>query len=44
MAYEIHGEPDNDVATRTGEFALLIYSIGGVPFFTQFGRFADEYL
>lgn len=30
MAYEIHGEPDNDVATRTGEFALLIYSIVAV--------------
>lgn len=30
MAYEIGKEPDNDLATRTGEFALLIYSIVAV--------------
>jgi len=30
MAYEIGKEPDNDYATRTGEFALLIYSIVAV--------------
>jgi len=30
MAYEIGREPDNDLATRTGEFALLIYSIVAV--------------
>ena len=28
MAYEHQEEPDSDVATRTGEFAMLIYSIG----------------
>lgn len=28
MAYEMGTEPDPDVATRTGEFAMLIYSIG----------------
>jgi len=28
MAYENNAEPDNDVATRTGEFAMLIFSIG----------------
>ena len=28
MAYEQQTEPDKDVATRTGEFAMLIYSIG----------------
>ena len=28
MAHEIGREPDPDVATRTGEFAMLIYSIG----------------
>lgn len=28
MAYEHNEEPDADVATRTGEFAMLIYSIG----------------
>lgn len=30
MAHEIGREPDPDVATRTGEFAMLIYSIGMV--------------
>lgn len=28
MAYELQREPDHDIATRTGEFAMLIYSIG----------------
>src|SRR5262245_1997969 len=28
MAYEHNKEPDKDIATRTGEFAMLIYSIG----------------
>lgn len=32
MAYEHQKEPDPDVATRTGEFAMLIYSIGTSPF------------
>ena len=30
MAYELGREPDHDIATRTGEFAMLIYSIGKV--------------
>jgi solute carrier family 45, member 1/2/4 len=30
MAYEHQEEPDSDVATRTGEFAMLIYSIVAV--------------
>ena len=29
MAYENNAEPDQDVATRMGEFAMLMYSIGG---------------
>lgn len=28
MAHELQREPDPDVATRTGEFAMLLYSIG----------------
>lgn len=28
MAYQDQKEPDPDVATRTGEFAMLCYSIG----------------
>lgn len=32
MAYENNAEPDKDVATRTGEFAMLLYSIGKLPF------------
>lgn len=28
MAYEHQKEPDADLATRTGEFAMLLYSIG----------------
>jgi hypothetical protein len=28
MAHELGEEPDRDIATRTGEFAMLIYSIG----------------
>ena len=32
MAYELGREPDNELATRTGEFALTIYSIGSYPF------------
>lgn len=31
MAYENNAEPDKDVAIRTGEFAMLMYSIGGSP-------------
>ncbi|KAG6854846.1 hypothetical protein C0991_012036 [Blastosporella zonata] len=30
MAYELGREPDADYATRTGEFAMLLYSIVGV--------------
>ncbi|KDQ64622.1 hypothetical protein JAAARDRAFT_28261 [Jaapia argillacea MUCL 33604] len=30
MAYEKQAEPDNDLATRTGEFAMLLYSIVAV--------------
>lgn len=28
MAYELGRDPDHDIATRTGELAMLIYSIG----------------
>ena len=28
MAYEQKKEPDPEVATRTGELAMLIYSVG----------------
>lgn len=28
MAYELGREPDNELATRTGEFAMAIYSVG----------------
>jgi hypothetical protein len=28
MAYENNTEPDKDIATRTGELAMLIFSIG----------------
>lgn len=28
MAYENQKEPDPDIATRSGEFAMLLYSIG----------------
>ncbi len=28
MAYELDEEPDHDLATRTGSFAMLIYSLG----------------
>ena len=28
MAYELDKEPDHDLATRTGAFAMLIYSLG----------------
>jgi len=30
MAYEQGKEPDSDIATRSGEFAMLIYSLVGV--------------
>ncbi|PCH41129.1 MFS general substrate transporter [Wolfiporia cocos MD-104 SS10] len=30
MAYELQQDPDQDIATRTGEFAMLIYSIVAV--------------
>jgi len=30
MAYELQKDPDHDTATRTGEFAMLIYSIVAV--------------
>jgi hypothetical protein len=29
MAMELDAEPDPDLATRKGEFAMLLYSIGG---------------
>jgi hypothetical protein len=28
MAYEQNKEPDPELATRTGEFAMLMYSVG----------------
>lgn len=28
MAYEKNEEPDHDLAIRTGELAMLIYSVG----------------
>ena len=28
MAYELNKEPDPELATRTGERAMLIYSVG----------------
>lgn len=28
MAYELQREPDPELATRKGEFAMLLYSIG----------------
>jgi hypothetical protein len=28
MAYELKKEPHPELATRTGEFAMLIYSVG----------------
>jgi solute carrier family 45 protein 1/2/4 len=28
MAYENQKEPDPELATRSGEFAMLLYSIG----------------
>ena len=28
MAYEHQKEPDPELATRSGEFAMLLYSIG----------------
>lgn len=28
MAYQLGQEPDIEIATRTGEFAMLLYSIG----------------
>jgi len=28
MAYELDREPDGDLATRTGELAMLVYSVG----------------
>lgn len=28
MAYELQKEPDAEIATRTGELAMLIYSVG----------------
>lgn len=32
MAYELKKEPNPEIATRTGEFAMLIYSIGEYRF------------
>lgn len=29
MAYQLGEEPDIELATRAGEFAMLLYSIGG---------------
>ena len=34
MAYELGAEPDLDYATRMGEFAMLIYSIGAFTLLT----------
>ena len=36
MAYELGREPDHDIATRTGAFAMLIYSLGTItpPLYT----------
>jgi solute carrier family 45, member 1/2/4 len=34
MAQELGHEPDNDLATRTGEFAMAIYSVGRYMAFT----------
>jgi len=28
MAHELDREPDSELATRKGEFAMLIYSVG----------------
>ncbi|OAX44531.1 MFS general substrate transporter [Rhizopogon vinicolor AM-OR11-026] len=44
MAYETGKEPDNELATRTGEFAMLLYSIvavlagGALPLFARRDR------
>ncbi|OJA13849.1 hypothetical protein AZE42_00501, partial [Rhizopogon vesiculosus] len=44
MAYETGKEPDNELATRTGEFAMLLYSIvavlagGALPIFARRDR------
>jgi solute carrier family 45 protein 1/2/4 len=35
MAYELDREPDGDLATRTGELAMLIYSVGQCPYLTS---------
>jgi len=41
MAYEHNEEPDKDIATRTGEFAMLIYSIG--KYSLEFNIFLPEH-
>ncbi|KAF8897661.1 major facilitator superfamily domain-containing protein [Infundibulicybe gibba] len=42
MAYENQKEPDHDVATRTGEFAMLIYSVVGVAAGTLLPHLANR--
>lgn len=44
MAYQLGREPDIEIATRTGEFAMLLYSIGTFQlcvFFLSFGQTAS---
>lgn len=36
MAYEQGSDPDHDIATRTGELAMLIYSISNYSMFLYF--------
>jgi len=42
MAYEQNKEPDPEIATRTGEFAMLIYSVVGVAAGTILPRLAKR--
>ena len=42
MAYEQKKEPHPELATRTGEFAMLIYSIG-LFFYYYFGPAVVEF-
>jgi solute carrier family 45 protein 1/2/4 len=39
MAYQMGQEPDLEIATRTGEFAMLIYSIGAFHLWSLFVHF-----
>jgi hypothetical protein len=36
MAQEKNAEPDKELATRTGEFAMLLYSLGMFALFFRF--------